>query len=52
MQALDEIETYLKEHRVSMGHFINSPAPEDPDARLLRAAACCMVFSAVEEHFQ
>ena len=35
-----------------MGKFMNSPVPDDPDAQLLRVAACSLIFSAEEKDFR
>jgi hypothetical protein len=50
--ASREVDDYIARNRVNMGKFIHSPIPDDPDAQLLRVAACSLIFSATEEHFR
>ena len=51
-QATQDVDEMITEKRISMGKFINAEPPTDPDAALLRVAAACLVFSAIEEHFE
>ena len=51
-KALEEVNDYIQNNRMNMGKFIREPLPDDPDAQMLRVAACCLIFSATEEDFR